>query len=216
VGGGASTHLHLVNSKEELLHYYSELIVDKCEPIIQEYIPGSSEQMYMINVLYSKDNELLAYFMAKKVREYPPGGGITCCGVSIYEPALLEFAKKMFHELNWYGVAEIEFKLDTRDKQFKLIEINPRFWQYLKLPIYCGVDFPYLLYRTANGYEVEEVAEYKKDVHYINVVKDIPSISKSLLVSENKSEYLLSVINSYKGDKTYSSKIGIESILWRV
>lgn len=216
MGGGASAFLHKVTSKEELTHFYSHLLENGREPIIQEYIPGSSKQMYMIDVLYDKDYELTAFFMANKIREYPPTGGITCCGVSIYEPLLLEYAKKIFKELRWYGVAEVEFKLDPRDNMFKLIEINPRFWQYLKLPISCGVDFPFMLYEISTGKDVAMQTEYSIGVHYINVIKDVPSFANSFFRSDSKLEYLGSVYDSYKGKKVFSSRIGLESLLWRI
>ena len=216
MGGGASKHLRIIKSKQELINGYSYYLSIGCLPIIQEYIPGSSEQMHMVNVLFDKKHDLSAYFMAKKIREYPLSGGITSCGISIFEPILLEYAKKIFHTLEWYGVAEIEFKLDLRTNEFKLIEINPRFWQYLKLPISCGVDFPFLLHEVAMGNEIDQISNYKIGVKYINIFKDVLSFSNYLMNSNSKKESIKKIVKSYSGEKVYSYKNLSHSIMWRL
>lgn len=215
MGGGAARCIHIVKSKDELIGYHSELINAGHLPMVQEYIPGSSEQMYMINVLYNQDHELVSFFMAKKIREYPHTGGITTCGVSIFEQVLLDYAKKIFDSLKWYGVAEIEFKLDLRDNCFKLIEINPRFWQYLKHPIACGVDFPFHLYNVSLGYDFETNTSYDIGVKFINIYKDIPSIVNQLLRNENKMKIFNSALSSYRGKKVFSSKDLLNTLIWR-
>ncbi|TGC11559.1 carboxylate--amine ligase [Methanolobus halotolerans] len=216
MGGGASRYLRIIKSKEELIKGYLDYLSMNCLPLVQEYIPGSSEQMYMVNILFDKKHNLSAYFMAKKIREYPPSGGITSCGTSISEPVLLEYAKKIFSALDWYGVAEIEFKLDLRTNEFNLIEINPRFWQYLKLPISCGVDFPFLLHEVSIGNEINLTSNYKHDIKYINILKDIPSCSSYLLKNNNKKEAIKKIVKSYDGKKVYSHKHLLHSIMWRL
>jgi predicted ATP-grasp superfamily ATP-dependent carboligase len=58
----------------------------------------------------------------------------------------------------------VEFKVDPRDNEPKLMELNPRFWGSLALAIHAGVDFPYLLYRMAMGEEFEPIVEYEVGV----------------------------------------------------
>ena len=55
----------------------------------------------------------------------------------------------------------VEFKVDPRDNKPKLMEINPRFWGSLSLPILAGVDFPHLLYKLVTNRKVEKVNSYK-------------------------------------------------------
>ena len=42
----------------------------------------------------------------------------------------------------FHGVSQVEFKRDPRDGRFKLMEINPRLWQWHGLAAACGVDLP--------------------------------------------------------------------------
>ena len=46
--------------------------------------------------------------------------------------------------MGYHGIAHIEFKLDARDGVYKLMEINPRGWQFSYLATVCGVNLPYL------------------------------------------------------------------------
>ena len=51
----------------------------------------------------------------------------------------------------------MEFKLDPRDGRYKLLDVNARTWGYHTLGAHAGVDFPYLLYRSATGHPVPSV-----------------------------------------------------------
>ena len=70
----------------------------------------------------------------------------------------------LLSELQWVGVADVEFMIDPRDGTPKLMEINPRFWSSLYLAIKCGVDFPFLLAQTAFNQGVQTVVHYKEGV----------------------------------------------------
>jgi predicted ATP-grasp superfamily ATP-dependent carboligase len=51
----------------------------------------------------------------------------------------------------FHGISQVEFKLDRRDGRFKLIEINPRLWQWHSLAEACGVNIPHIAYRDLLG-----------------------------------------------------------------
>ena len=60
----------------------------------------------------------------------------------------------------------VEFKKDIRDNQFKLMEINPRFWGSLDLSIASGIDFPYLLYKMAVEGDIKPTFNYRTGLRY--------------------------------------------------
>jgi len=78
----------------------------------------------------------------------------------------MEYGLKILKSLHWHGVAMVEFKKDLHDNQFKLMEINPRFWGSLDLPIASGVDFPYLLYKMSIEGDVKPKISYRKGLRY--------------------------------------------------
>jgi carbamoylphosphate synthase large subunit len=48
--------------------------------------------------------------------------------------------------LECYGLSQTEFKRDPRDGAYKLMEVNPRLWQWHGLAAAVGVDFPLIAY----------------------------------------------------------------------
>ena len=60
----------------------------------------------------------------------------------------------------------VEFKKDYSDNEFKIMEINPRFWGSLDLAIASGVDFPYLLYKMAAEGDIKPIFSYRRGVRY--------------------------------------------------
>jgi predicted ATP-grasp superfamily ATP-dependent carboligase len=149
--------------------YSAEEFIFKCEspnrllppPLIQERIIGSG---YGVFALFNR-GKARAIFFHKRLREKPPSGGVSVLSESIpVDPQMKLYAVRMLERLSWHGVAMIEFKLDEKDCQPKLMEINPRFWGSLQLAIYSGVNFPYLLYKMILEGDVEPVWEYQVGV----------------------------------------------------
>ena len=64
---------------------------------------------------------------------------------------------RLLRSLNYSGIVELEFKYDDRDDSYKLLDFNARAWTWIALGASAGVDFPYLLWRTATGDRPEPV-----------------------------------------------------------
>lgn len=63
----------------------------------------------------------------------------------------------------------VEFRVDPRTDQPKLMEVNPRLWGSLPLSICAGVDFQYLRYRLSSGDDIEPDLSYDVSVQACNV-----------------------------------------------
>ena len=59
------------------------------------------------------------------------------------------------------GLSQVEFKRDPRDGSFRLMEVNPRLWQWHGLASACGVDLPVIAYRDLTGEKVEPVSVHE-------------------------------------------------------
>jgi predicted ATP-grasp superfamily ATP-dependent carboligase len=129
-------------------------------PIVQECLPPGGEALG-VAVLMNCASEPKASFTYRRLREYPIAGGPSTLRESIWNPALQERAERLLVSLGWTGVAMVEFKVDPRDRDPKLLEVNPRFWGSLHHAIVCGVDFPYLVYRLAMDGDVDRVVRYR-------------------------------------------------------
>lgn len=118
------------------------------EPIVQEYIPSTSE--YMIGALYDH-GEPLAMFQHRQIRgnTYAGGGGVYRESVAI--PELEAVARALLDELDWHGLACIEYMRHEETGEFVLTEINPRMWQSLPSTVWAGADFPLYYWLAATG-----------------------------------------------------------------
>ena len=131
--------------------------LDEAQYIIQEYIPGDR---YGFFALYF-ESKLHSYFMHRRLREYPVTGGPSSCAMSTNEPELFDIGKQVFDKLGWHGVGMIECIKDRRTNQFKIIEINPKFWGSIDLAIHAGVNFPEIFCQLAAGNKVAPVTTWR-------------------------------------------------------
>jgi predicted ATP-grasp superfamily ATP-dependent carboligase len=131
-------------------------------PMIQEFIPGRGCGFF---ALYDHGS-CKRVFMHQRIRENPPEGGISCCAESFYDAALKELSLRLLDALQWHGVAMVEFRYDQRDRKYKLLEINPKFWGSLDLALAAGVDFPGDLCRMATGELMSYSEEYKRNLRF--------------------------------------------------
>jgi predicted ATP-grasp superfamily ATP-dependent carboligase len=129
-------------------------------PLIQERIPPGGEA-FGCSALLDHGGQVKARFVHRRLRDYPVRGGPSTLRESVRHPQIEDLGIRLLRSLQWYGVAMVEFKVDPRDNQPKLMEINPRFWGSLALAVHAGVDFPYLLYKMAMGEEFDPVLDYE-------------------------------------------------------
>ena len=157
-----SAGLRRITRRDEALNVWHEVSSRFGPTIVQEYIPWGGFT-YDVDVLMNFHSEPRAVFVAKRVRTYPPLAGPTACGQGVEYPELADTAVQLLQEMNWRGPAEVEFRIDPRDGQPILMEVNPRLWGSMYTAYVAGVDFPYLLYRMAMDGDVEPVLEYRTD-----------------------------------------------------
>jgi predicted ATP-grasp superfamily ATP-dependent carboligase len=130
-------------------------------PLLQEKLSGEGRGVFLL----IWNGELKAAFCHRRMREKPPWGGVSVYRESIpLDEPLVEKSLALLKELDWQGVAMVEFKIDRQDGLAKLMEVNGRFWGSLQLAIDAGVNFPLLLYRLASGENVPPQFDYRVGV----------------------------------------------------
>jgi predicted ATP-grasp superfamily ATP-dependent carboligase len=152
-GDWINTSVCYANSKVEL-HKLIKSTVYFCDYpfMIQEYIEGFGSGVFLL----FNEGDYIAHFAHRRLREKPPSGGVSVLSKSIgANPEQLAIAKKLLSEVNWHGVAMVEFKVDDQGKPY-VIEVNPRFWGSLQLAIDAGVDFPYMLHQLSTDSKSEK------------------------------------------------------------
>ena len=96
--------------------------------IIQEYIPGDASHMRVMNCYCGKDGKvrLIALGQALLEEHSPEGIGRYAAIVPTEDRQLARQMKQFLEEIGYVGFANFDFKLDSRDGQYKLFEMNPR------------------------------------------------------------------------------------------
>lgn len=96
--------------------------------IIQEYIPGDDSHMRVMNCYCDKNGKvrLVALGQALLEEHSPEGIGSYAAIIPAEDPALARQMKAFLEEIGYKGFANFDFKLDSRDGQYKLFEMNPR------------------------------------------------------------------------------------------
>lgn len=102
-----------------------------------------------VSILMDEEQNVLASFTHKRLREYPIQGGPSSLRQAVSHEQAEKDAITLLQEMRWEGVAMVEFKVDPKRDTPYFLEINPRFWGSLPLAIHAGVDFPFLLYKWA-------------------------------------------------------------------
>lgn len=111
--------------------------------MVQNVIKGEGLGVFVL----CQNGCIRAYSGHRRIREKPPTGGVSVVSEStVPEKALMAKIEELLKDLQWSGVAMIEFKNDEKTNTPKIMEINARFWGSLQLSIDAGVDFPFLLY----------------------------------------------------------------------
>jgi len=150
-----------VGSAKELFLTYESINEYFPFPFVQEYVQGTN---YSVAALCNEGRPR-AYCCIKVHRAWPPTGGNSSFRESAkLDPKMRAYTEILLKNLNYHGIAEVEFRLDSRDNIPKLMEINPRFWGSLEVAMRAGVDFPYLLYRMTMDDDVNTVSDYEVGV----------------------------------------------------
>ena len=123
---------------------------------------------------FSVKGEIKSYWMGVKIREHPVNFGTATYSRSIHKPELIPLAEKLLKILAFTGVCEIEFLLDSRDNEYKLIEVNARTWLWVDMAIKSGINYPLMVYNYLNNIGMDYPKTNKEDLEWIHYLTDIP------------------------------------------
>jgi predicted ATP-grasp superfamily ATP-dependent carboligase len=120
-------------------------------PMVQELIPGGDDTLYTVGSYVGRDGRALGVFSGRKLRQTPRGIGTCRVGEAVWVQDAVDGALRLLEAFGYFGLSQVEFKRDARDGKFKLMEINPRLWQWHGLAAACGVDLPLVAYADLVG-----------------------------------------------------------------
>ena len=149
------------------------------EIMVQELIPGGGEQQFSYCAFF-KDGAGVASMVARRRRQHPPEFGRASTFVETTDVPLLEtLSERFLQAIGYYGLVEIEYKLDPRDGRYKLLDVNARAWGYHSLGQRAGVDFPFLLFADQLGEQIAP-CRARVGVRWVRLVTDLPTAAYQL------------------------------------
>jgi len=194
--GSGSRGVTYVKSSKGLEDTYNKIKENYGDLMIQEFVPHGGG--YATSVLLNQGS-LRAFFSHKRIREYPTSGGPSTLREGIRDTKLENYSFKLLSAIQWHGVAMVEFRKDFYTNEYKLMEINPRFWGSLSLPIFSGVDFPYLLYCMEMEGDIEPVIEYSIGMRSRWLIGDLLWLTES----KNNASHIHDFIKFWSDDLCY-------------
>lgn len=154
--------------------------VEPGEVMIQDLIPGDGCQQFAYCAFF-KEGEAIGSMVVRRARQHPPEFGRASTFVETIElPLLEELSARFLRAIDYYGLVEMEYKLDPRDGQYRLLDVNGRTWGYHTLGPSAGVDFPYMLFADQAGESVP-ACRGRAGVRWIRLLTDLPTGALEIL-----------------------------------
>jgi D-aspartate ligase len=158
--------MYIAKTKTELLNLY-RLHEDFKDPsfMLQEYIPGGDESIWMFNGYFNRDSDCLFAMTGRKIRQSPIHKGVTSLGVCIHNPEIDQITKRFMKNIGYKGILDIGYRFDYRDGKYKVLDVNPRVGSTFRLFVACnGLDVVRAAYLDLTGQPVpaSEIVEGRK------------------------------------------------------
>ncbi|MDQ4105045.1 MAG: ATP-grasp domain-containing protein [Actinomycetota bacterium] len=109
--------------------------------IIQEYLPREHAEDWIVHAYFDADSAPSVLFTGIKVRSWPPHAGMTACAYVVPNPELAEISAHFCKCIGFHGIADLDWRYDRRDSQYKLLDFNPRVGAQFRLfETEAGID----------------------------------------------------------------------------
>jgi D-aspartate ligase len=195
------------NSHAELKILFQKAsdLVGPGEVMVQELIPGGGSQQFSYCAFF-RDGRAVGKMVARRRRQHPLLFGRASTYVETIEvPILEELSERFLRKINYYGLVELEYKLDPRDGRYKLLDVNARTWGYHSLGASAGVDFSYMLYADQLGLPVAE-CRGAPGVGWVRMTTDIPAAFCALIAGDVTLRTYLRSLKSCSADAVFSTQ----------
>jgi len=140
--------LFVARTPEELLRRYTQW-EDAEAPnlMLQEYVPGGDETVWVFNGVFNEWSECVAAFTGQKLRQHPSESGATSLGRCAPNAQVVRLTTDFMQALRYRGVLDVDYRYDARDGLYKLLDPNPRIGATFRLFVdEQGMDVARFLY----------------------------------------------------------------------
>jgi predicted ATP-grasp superfamily ATP-dependent carboligase len=142
--------------------------------LASEIIPGDENCIFAYVAYRDMQGRILNDWTGKKLAQYPNSFGVFSSASNEAPEEVRTLGRILLNGMDIKGIAEPEFKYDSRDKKYKLMEINLRSMMWNRVGNLSGVSLQYTQYLDALGKTVDPQVQVKdKDIHFIYLNHEI-------------------------------------------
>ena len=140
---------------EEVYAIYRSAEGEGTKLIFQEYIPPACGEDWFYHGYRNTQSGCCVGFTGRKLRSHPPFAGPTTLGKATANEQLRQQAEALLEAISYSGITDLDYRLDKRDGQYKLLDFNPRVGAQFRLfEDRAGIDVARALYLDLTGRSV--------------------------------------------------------------
>ena len=149
----------IVGSAAELLARFDrDLASGPPNVVLQEYVPGDADSVWMCNAYFGDESKCLAIFTGQKLRQVSPTG-VASLAVCLPNDTVAEQTRRLMQGVGYRGCVGIGYRFDARDGQYKLLDVNPRISGVFRLfTATNGLDVVRVCYLDLTGQAIPETS----------------------------------------------------------
>jgi predicted ATP-grasp superfamily ATP-dependent carboligase len=154
--GPRAQNVVIARNPVELLAAYERMESPRTPNVmLQEYIPGRSDSVWMFNGYFDERSECLLGTTGRKLRQRGPDTGPTTLGQCVPNREVAETTRRLMKEVGYRGILDIGYRYDARDGRYKLLDVNPRIGSTFRLFVGAGgIDVLRAMYMDLTGQPV--------------------------------------------------------------
>jgi predicted ATP-grasp superfamily ATP-dependent carboligase len=182
------------------------------EVMVQDLIPGHGTHQFAYCAFF-KNGSAVASVVVRRCRQHPLEFGRASTYVETTElPELEELSERFLRAIDYYGLVELEYKLDPRDGAYRLLDVNGRTWGYHSIGRQAGVDFPALLFADQMNQEIDP-CRGRPGVKWIRLITDLPTGALSILKGQISGRSYLRSLRDYDEEAVFSKEDPLPGIV---
>ena len=169
-----------VKRREDLHELWQKLDGRGFRLMAQEYVPGSAADHYFVDGFRDASGAITGLFTRRRIRISPPdfGNSSYCLSIPLADlPAPIKSMETLLAKLDYRGIFSAEFKRDSRDGSFRILEVNTRAWTYVEFAARCGVNVCEMANQDALGLPVTQASKnYRIGEGCVDFHRDLSSV----------------------------------------
>ncbi|WP_417449439.1 hypothetical protein [Kordiimonas sp.] len=145
--------------------------------LASEYIPGDDTHIYAYTGYRSPRGKIIREWIGKKLTQYPDLFGVFASASNEAPEVVRSQGRALLDGMNLIGIAEPEFKLDHRDGQYKLMEINLRSMMWHRMGNLSGVKLQHAQWLDAQGMDIPpQTQDLTTIIHFVYMKHEIVNL----------------------------------------